>query len=120
VTKANKRFCNECGAKVVEYKHGLSKGLLRGLFRLAQAGGGPINIRTIGLTVDQLTNFQKLKYWNLVVKSNPKSTKGGDWHITDVGWAFLRGQITLSKYVWSFRGAPIRFDGPFVRFDQIN
>lgn len=112
-------FCNHCGAKVVEYKHSLSKGLLRGLFKLAQNGGGPINIRTIGMTVDQLTNFQKLRYWGLVAKSDPENPKGGDWNITSLGWEFIKGQIRVNKSVWSFRGSFVRFDGELVSFEGV-
>jgi hypothetical protein len=35
-------LCEHCGAKLVEYRHGLSKGLMRSLYKLARAGGGQV------------------------------------------------------------------------------
>lgn len=116
---SEKKICDHCGAKIVEYKHGLGKGLMRGLYKIARAGGGPINIRTIGLTVDELTNFQKLRYWNLVAKSDPKSEKGGDWNLTGIGVKFVQGELRIPKYVWTFRGKFSRYDGAQVGFEDV-
>lgn len=45
--------------------------------------------------VTDYTNFQKLRFHALV-----HPVKRGTWLITSHGWAFLRGERPLSKYVW--------------------
>lgn len=113
-------FCGSCGAKVMKYKHGLVKGLAYGLRRLAEMGGGPINLNELNLSISQQTNFYKLRYWGLVMKASDGNEKGGEWQITDLGYRFIRGEIFLSKYAWSFRGHWICFEGPEIYFDEIS
>jgi hypothetical protein len=119
MTRKEKRHCETCGAKIVEYKHGLSKGLLRGLYKLAKAGGGPINLNTLGMNYNQQSNFQKLRYWGLVEKSNPDCLKGGDWNITAKGWSFMKGEISVHKQSWSYRGVFVRYDGEKIAFKDV-
>lgn len=44
--------------------------------------------------INSYNNFQKLRYSGLIFK-----VKRGTWGITRNGWAFLRGEIALPKYV---------------------
>src|SRR5690606_15569639 len=113
------KLCDHCGAKIVEYKHGLMKGLARGLWKLAKAGGGPINLNDLKLNISQQTNFYKLRYWEVVRKADLSNLKDGVWVMTAIGWAFIRDEIRLSKYVWSYRGKALRVDGPRVLFSEI-
>ena len=57
-------ICETCGAKVVEYKHGLSKGLVRTLYIIAKAEppGQPVAMADLKLTYSQRCNSQKLRY----------------------------------------------------------
>jgi hypothetical protein len=107
-----KAACSHCGAKMVEYKHGLSKAQVRPLVRLMNAGGGPLNISDdITLNKSEYTNFAKLAYWGLVEKEGD-SKRGGRWQITAIGRRFLGGEVTLQKTAWVYRGVVQRFDGP--------
>lgn len=117
-------FCDKCGAKVVEYKHSLSKGLLRCLFRMAQAGGVPVRISTLKLTHAQQANFQKLRYWNVVAKVDISDDgtaiqKDGVWKLTDLGWDFIREKIRLPKSVWTYRADVVRYDGEEILFSEV-
>lgn len=115
----NNKICESCGAKVMEYKHGLMKGLARGLYKLAEAGGGPINLNELKLNISQQTNFYKLRYWDLVRKADSSNLKGGEWTMTPTGWSFIRDQLRIPKHVWSFRGKRIRFDGKEILFSEV-
>lgn len=113
------QHCPHCDAPIVEYKHGLSTGLARGLRLLAEAGGGPLNLNELGMTISQQTNFQKLRYWGLVEKSDPSSEKGGVWNITEDGWEFLRRETGMRKFVYTFRGEVVRYEGASISIDEI-
>ena len=90
--------CSSCGAKLVVYSHNLNSGLALGLSKLNKAGGAS-PLRSLGLTVNQFNNFQKLQYWLLVTKSGDDS---GVWIITKLGQAFLRGK-PIPKTAMTFR-----------------
>jgi len=111
------KFCDHCGAKIVEYKHGFSAALAHGLFQLFLAKE-PINIKHLGLTRNQWDNFQKLRYWGLVEKTTNEEGKrvGGFWSITQKGIDFVKGNIGIPKSVWTFRGDTVRFEGNICHF----
>ena len=95
---------------MVEYKHGLSKGLLRALVKFARGGQDVVNLNDCKMNLSQRTNFYKLKYWGLVVKASTNE-RGGEWRMTLTGWQYVRGEIPLHKYVWSYRGNVMRYEG---------
>jgi len=99
---------------MVEYKHSLNKGLATCLYKLALSGGGPINLNKLGFTYPQRSNFQKLAYWNLAKRfspNNPNDIKGGDWIMTQDGWDFIKGRLSMPKSVWSYRGEFVKYEG---------
>ena len=116
-----KKICDCCGAKIVEYKHSFSKALAIGLYKL-YAAGTPINIKYLGLTRNQWDNFQKLRYWGLVAKTTDESgnRKGGCWEITSVGVNFIEKNIGIIKSVWTYRGETVRFEGSTCFFNDIH
>lgn len=113
--------CEHCGAAIVEYKHGLSRGLLICLNRIARAArpGTPIDLNTLGLNYNQQSNFQKLRYWELVEKADPSSLKGGEWILTERGAQFIGGDIALPHFAWTFRGEVVRYEGELITVDEI-
>ena len=114
-------ICETCGAKVVEYKHGLSKGLLRTLYKMAvaQQTRSPVSMSEVDLTYSQRCNAQKLRYWRLIVKAGDPESKGGDWYVTDRGRRFLRGEFPLPHYAWTYRAETVRFEGPQKYIDEV-
>ena len=80
------KYCEHCKAKMVEYKHGFSKPLATGLWRLYKAGG-TVNLKDLNLTRNQWDNFQKLRYWDLVAPAYRETglRMSGCWYITPVG-----------------------------------
>jgi len=78
----------------------MCKGLVSALWKLHQAGGGPIRISEIGLTAGaEFNNFQKLRYFSVVVQVGR-----GQWKLVDLGADFLRGQASLPATVWTKGG----------------
>ncbi len=98
-----KRHCEYCGACIESYKHRLSKGLVSSLYDFAlkvkNSGNKVQHLSDIGLNNNQFNNFQKLRYFELVEKSD----KAGEWTITQKGRLFMAGQIGVESYAITFR-----------------
>jgi hypothetical protein len=116
-----KKTCEHCGAKIVEYKHSFSKALAIGLYRLYQENR-PVNIKHLGLTRNQWDNFQKLRYWGLVAKAVDDAGKrvGGCWAVTQLGVDFIENGTSIQKFVWTYRGETVRFDGDTCFFNDVH
>lgn len=110
--------CPHCGSKMVEYKHSLSKGLLRALVKFARRGTGIVNLNDCNMSLSERTNFYKLKYWGLLDKASDNE-RGGEWLMSALGWSFVKGETQLRKLVWSYRGAFARFDGNRVFIQDV-
>lgn len=114
---SEKKICECCGAKIVEYRHAFSESLAICLYKLYEANA-VVNIKHLGLTRNQWDNFQKLRYWGLVVKATDEKGKriGGYWSITLSGVAFIEEGTGITKSVWTYRGETVRFEGDTVFF----
>ena len=111
-------ICSECGAKVVKYKHGLSKGLMRALVKFSRRGRGVINLNDCDMDLSQRTNFYKLKYWGILSKASDNE-RGGEWKMNPLGWSFVSGDMPLPQYVWTFHGDVVEFAGKDLFVQQI-
>ena len=96
--------CPTCGAKIVRYRHTMNRGLVEGLVALAEAGG-EASLADLGLTRNQVDNFQKLRYWGLVEKvhRDDGTRVAGVWRVTHHGYRFLVGD-RVPRAVWTYRG----------------
>jgi len=115
-------ICPTCGAKTVEYPHGLSRGLARVIFRICQ-GLGPdrrFYIGDLDLTYSQRCNAQKLGYWGIIERAQDDTGKGGEWILTELGLAFAQGRIQLRRKVWTYRGDFVRFDGDQILITDVS
>jgi len=114
-----RKICPTCGSKTVEYKHSLNQALVKGLSRLAECGG-TAKLHALNISRVEWVNFQKLRYWDLVVKANGEDKqKGGVWRITEKGYIFLRGQVRIQKGMITYRGTPIRPFGDYVFVHEV-
>lgn len=112
-------MCECCGAKIVEYKHVLNKGLVSALFELAKFNH-PVSLSELDITRNQWTNFQKLRYWGLVGKELHADGSGtGHWFVTSSGRAFIDNQFPMPKEAWTYRGETIRLEGSTIYFSDI-
>ena len=118
---SDNKICPHCGAKTVEYKQGLSKGLARALYRISEhmSATGEFHIGECGLTYSQRENARKLQYWDIIEKLGDPDSKGGRWKLTKLGRAFIEGRVHLRKYVWTYRGETVRFDGDRVAITDL-
>ncbi len=116
------KLCPHCGAKMVEYKHLLSKNLLRGFVRVvkAHAPSHRFSFKNCeNLSYSQAANLQKLKYWRLIDKPVDDDAKGGEWVITDLAFQFLAGELRIRPSVWTYRSVVKRYEGEPVTIMQI-
>jgi hypothetical protein len=114
-------LCPHCGAKMVEYKHGLSKGLARALWYTLRIVKDCSNfeIASIGMDYTHRCNFQKLRYWGIVEKVGDSAGKGGIWRITESGLSFAKGEIKLQHFAWTYRGEVQRHEGELIGITDI-
>lgn len=99
-------ICNHCGQPIKQaYKEKLTKHKLSMLQTAAkhiiETGVNDYDMRALMPGYNNYNNFQKLRYHGLVhwVKDSKGNKVRGHWLITRNGWAFLRGDIELPKYV---------------------
>ena len=93
-SKNNIAICPTCGQKIVDYKHNINKTLVSCLWLLHRAGGRA-RLDTLKLDNTQFTNFQKLRYFHLVVSIGQHS----EWQITKEGVEFLQGRRRIPRFV---------------------
>lgn len=95
-------FEKEIRAKALskEYQHSFSEGLARSFHLFAQKylqeRRSVHLIKDVQLNHNQACNFQKLKYFNLVLKDEHKR---GHWLLTQRGVGFLYGRFTIPESV---------------------
>lgn len=87
------------GEVMENHKEHLNAHKLHILRRMAEhvkcTGKNEVPLRVLADDVNDYANAQKLRYSALIFK-----IKRGAWGITAHGWAFLRGEKDLAKYVY--------------------
>ena len=104
--------CDHCGAKVVEYKHGLNRGIVTALTAFFEKHAlKAADMSAMGFSYSQRCNWQKLQYWGLVEKANPLSKKGGEWRVTQRGAEFVSGWLRVPHFAVTYRAKVVRYEG---------
>lgn len=114
--------CFHCGRRMLEHKQGLATGLVRSLYMVAEVQrdtGKPVFLRETRLVHEQKANFNKLKYWGLVKMGRTDMVKGGDWLVTDKGFQFLRGELSVVKFVVTYDNRVLRTEGDNIFISDI-
>lgn len=101
--------CEHCGARLIEYKVPITKGLAQALIKLRrlEVATGKREIwlehddrgTDFELTQNERRNMSRLRFLALARYTEPHS---GKWLITRRGYKFLRGE-EIPRYVWIFR-----------------
>lgn len=111
--------CVHCEAKLEPTSHSLTALYVEALFKLRAAiryhGRNSIHLRDdmrpegcpFRLSDDAWTNFGKLRYFGLAHHADRDNPRSGKWLLTDRGAAFLRGEISIPRKVFTFRGHPV-------------
>lgn len=114
--------CQHCGAKMKKYKFSLNRPLVDVLVLMRKLApvGSPIEINSLNMTTSQWTNFQKLRYWNLIARYEDKAhPKGGIWVVTQQGADFVDGTLPIRKYAVMYRNELVEYSGDLVFEKQI-
>lgn len=111
------KHCQTCGAKTVEYRHKLNKGLTGALIKLYEHRGSGL-LSEMGMTTNQFCNFQKLRYWRLVEKIDDEG-RGGQWCLTQHGLDFITGLDQARECAISYRGEAIRTEGKYIDLKNV-
>lgn len=121
--KSEQTICPHCGAKNVEYRFSINKGLvsaMRKVFdpKIIQLG---VKISKEGLTYSEFTNFPKLRYWGLIrpFMNEESKKKRGWWQLTEMGRKFMLGQSQVLAIAVTVRGKVVRHEGPEVYIGDI-
>jgi hypothetical protein len=112
--------CPHCQAKMVEYKHSLSKQIVEVLYLFVKLGG-VLDVVDLNskMPYSKRCNFPKLQYWGLITKVKTEKKSKGLWAITPRGKDFITGQIPIQKSVWTYRNNFMRFDGEFFSMEGL-
>lgn len=113
-SKNNVSVCPTCGQKIVEYKHGLNKTLISCLWSLYRAGG-LARLDKLRLDNTQFTNFQKLRYFRLVISTGQHN----EWQITRDGVEFLQARKHVPKFVITRNARVIRQSDELVFVQEV-
>ncbi len=106
--------CCERFAKIYERK--IHTTMAKQLIEFYHLGGysGYLHIKeTVGNKRSGSGDFTKLKYWNLIEKSEqppkPEQKSSGWWKITEPGFKFLQNKISVPKYAIVWDDVVLRF-----------
>lgn len=91
-----KETCPYCCQSIMKHKHSLSLAMVNTLKKSLPI---PFHLqKDLNLTKNEYNNFQKLKYFKLVSRTE----KSGYWILTDKGKRFLDGSMSVPKWVQTF------------------
>lgn len=111
--------CECCGAKIIEYKNTLNKGMVEALKKVYSLGGKAHLQNDLVLTKNQYNNFQKLQYFDLVKKhyNDDLERVSGVWDVTQRGENFLLGKISVNLNSIVYRNVRKEYTGEKVFVD---
>lgn len=120
MTISHSEICQHCGAVVAEHKHGLSKGIIRSMYIVAKAQEikSPVKLRKLKLTYARRANLLKAQYWGMLARGTPDKDSG-EWYITEKGFKFMRGEISMPHYAITFRNEVQTFEGKNLLVTEI-
>ena len=115
-------FCPNCGARMKEFYHLLSPGLVNVLVKairfVKSTNTNKFHLHDLGLTQSEYCNAQKLRFHGLIAHADPENLKAGQWLITSRGGQFLRSEISVPHRVKTYRNEVIDHDPELVHMDS--
>jgi hypothetical protein len=118
--------CEHCGQELKQArretlnKHELSI-LQTAAHHVAETNVNDFQLDDLSGSVNHYNNWQKLRYHGLVhhVRDSRGQTKRGHWLITRNGWAFLRGELDLPKWVTVKENAIVQRSGRLINVRDV-
>ncbi len=117
----DEKICHACGAKTIEYPYRFDSTLKGFLVKLARAGG-KAHKDSLDLTHSQYGQAHRIKYWKLarmVDEGGIEVIKGGLWELTDLGDAFVNGEVTIRKVAMVMRNQVTRYAGDTIHIEDV-
>jgi hypothetical protein len=120
--------CPCCKQRVQVYKRKLNKTMVRTLALLAikqnkMTEAGYIHAPTVlKAHAGYAREVGKLAYWGFVEEGPSRTGDGrhaGLWRVTEEGYAFLRGQYRVARYVKLYNGKRLGKEGPWVHISEV-
>ena len=113
--------CPTCNANLKAFWHTLNPGLVSVLIKCIQFvhdhNKNEFHLqRDLHLSVNEFSNFTKLRFHALVAKVD---NKPGFWLITARGGQFLRGEIAVPHRVKTFRNRVLEHSPELIHIDQL-
>lgn len=96
--------CDHCGGSMMEHRHGLSKQLGELICQLFRHPKRQVMVRELHQGYGKSSNFQKLKYFNLV-DHDPKTAT---WWLTETGEQFARCTVRIQRHVWTWQARVVK------------
>ena len=118
IASSSKKFikCPCCDQKVKVYKRKLNSGMAITLIRMYQHS--KLNYcHVVDAQSKQCTDYPQLRYWGLIEEEvSPVDGKktSGVWRVTTPGLHFLKGLLTVKKYIHTINNNFIDFSGDDV------
>lgn len=117
-----KECCPTCGQAIMKHRQVFTKSLGDILLMAAikHRPGEPFHLqRDLILTKAQYTNFQKLRYFGLVIKSRDGFGKRlpGCWELTGLARAFIHGK-PIPKFKWTFNNEVVGVSEQFIKLEE--
>ena len=103
--------CHHCGASIQIYRWPYAKRFLAGLKILYMENNKPVKVvdlvnvanrHGITLQFNQGNQFVLNERWKLIEKVD-----ASHWRLTPLGLEFIKGTVSIPKYVWIFRGEQV-------------
>lgn len=115
--------CPCCGQMAKVYRRTITASMARALAKVQRVEGvtpharneqGYVKVADF-LTVNELADFPKLRYWGLIAQApgtrDDGSPRVGYWRITPLGLAWLRGEDRVISHVRVYNGRSLGLDG---------
>lgn len=118
----DKTHCPTCGRYAQIYKRRITSTMAKQLVELVQAApnGEYVSYRVIKIVGG---DWSKLKWWGLIenqshVPGEDGKKSSGFWRVTQKGFQFLRGEITVPDAMFVFDGEPMSVSPEQVTFSD--
>lgn len=112
--------CPCCGQRVQLYRRSLNRAMVRALTDIYRAAGRDwVRIADI---VGKRADEAKLVHWGLLEEQYGRREDGGrkgTWRVTEKGERFLRGEISVPRYVLLYNSKFRDFEGPDITVTKV-
>ena len=119
--------CPCCDRWGKQYRRGINTTMANGMVWLAQhtvPGGEWVDVpKTAGRDVLATNQFTTMRWWKMCERhidvEDTERKHSGLWRITDLGARWVRGEVAVPRYVWTYNNEVKAIEGPDVYIGDI-